>query len=72
MTIKLIVLLIVIFFIVIAIDMPYIKKKSSKRIFTIYFSLIVIGFIMSLLQIIDKAPESPVVLIEKIVRYIVY
>ncbi|MBS4539332.1 hypothetical protein GOQ27_12725 [Clostridium sp. D2Q-11] len=65
--------LIVIFLILIIIDIPYIlKKKSANRILIVYSLLMIVGFTMSLLQIIDKIPKSPVVLIEKIVTAIIY
>ncbi|MDF2545362.1 MAG: hypothetical protein K0R93_260 [Anaerosolibacter sp.] len=61
--------LILAFFIVLALDFRSLLKTNHKvRTWIIYFGLLSIGFLMSLLQAIDKAPPSPVVLIEKVVR----
>ncbi|WP_425447973.1 hypothetical protein [Dethiothermospora halolimnae] len=65
--------LIVLFIIAIIIGLPYILKTNKpKRTAIVYSCLIVIGFVMSLLQIIDKMPPSPVILIEKIVKGVFY
>jgi len=65
--------LIALFIVVILIDARSLMNtnKKKKSIF-LYFSLISIGFTMSVLQVIDKAPPSPAVFIEKIVRSIFY
>lgn len=61
--------LILSFFIVLVLDYRSLLKTNQRvRTWSIYFGLLSIGFLMSLMQVIDKAPPSPVVLIEKVVR----
>lgn len=71
--IKNIILLVFAYILMLLIDFSSLyKEKKGKKIFIIYFSLIFIGFTISLLQIIDKAPPSPAIYIERIVRSIFY
>ncbi|MFT9495393.1 hypothetical protein [Anaerosolibacter sp.] len=64
-----VILLIIGFFFVILFDAwSLLKTNQKKKTIIIYGVLIFTGFLMSLLQVIDKAPPSPVVLIENIVR----
>lgn len=54
------------------IDIPSIVKKSKHRVKYIgfYAFILVIGFTISLLQVIDKAPVSPAKVIESIIKRI--
>ncbi len=64
-------LLIVAFIVVAIIDSRTIinKKLESKTLF-IYSFLLVVGFTINLLVVIDKAPTSPAVLIESLIKLI--
>ena len=62
--------LICIFIVVILVDYPSLTKADKKTNST-YFLLLILGFTISVLQIIDKAPPSPAIIIEEIVRTIV-
>ncbi len=69
----LIISLIIAFIAVLAIDFRMLSKQRHKgKIFVSYITLLSIGFIMSLLQILHKEPLSPIYYIEKIVRAIFY
>lgn len=71
--IKNVLLLIVAYILMLLVDFPSLfKEKGRKKIFMVYLSLVTIGFTISLLQIIDKAPPSPAIYIEKVVRSIFY
>lgn len=61
--------LIAFFLIIILIDLRGLLKTDQKvKTIIVYFSLIITGFIISLLQIIDKAPVSPAVIIENMIK----
>lgn len=63
------VILLMIGFILLGIfDMKTVLKGKGKKTYVLYFSLLVIGFIIQLLLVIDKVPISPAIIIEKIVR----
>jgi len=65
--------LIIGFIVVLSIDFPILSKQKRKvKVLVSYITLLSVGFIMSLLQIIHKAPPSPITYIEKIVKAIVY
>lgn len=55
------------------IDIPSIVKKSKHRVkyIGLYAFILVIGFTISLLQVIDKAPASPANVIESIIKGII-
>ena len=62
--------LIVAFLMIALLDIPYLsnqKNNKFKYILT-YAFIIVIGFIMSLLQIIKKVPPSPNKIIESLIK----
>ncbi|GAB6136907.1 hypothetical protein [Halanaerobaculum tunisiense] len=63
--------LIVAFFIVVLVDLPgLIKKEKRGRVMFLYFFLLFLGFMISFLQMIDKAPTNPTIITRKIVRLI--
>ncbi len=63
------VILLMIGFILLGIfDRKTILKGKRKKTYVLYFSLLVMGFIIQLLLVIGKAPISPAIIIEKIVR----
>lgn len=58
--------LIAVFCIIISIDFKkLLKTKNVKKIMLVYFTILIVGFLISLLQVIDKAPPSPAIYIEK-------
>lgn len=62
--------LIGVFCIVVLIDLPgLLKTNQRKKSVILYLFLISMGFIISLLQVIDKTPVSPSIIIEKIVKF---
>lgn len=64
--------LIAIFIVVVLIDYRTLSNTNKKeKVIIIYIFLMFLGFVISLLQIIDKAPPSPAIIIEKIVGTIV-
>lgn len=64
--------LIAIFIVVILIDYNVLSNTNKKeRAIITYAFLMFLGFVISLLQIIDKAPPSPAIIIEQIVSTIV-
>lgn len=61
--------LILIYFIIILIDIKDLSKADNRiKSTTIYWILIVVGFIISLLQIIEKTPTSPAIIIGKLIK----
>lgn len=59
------------FAIIILIDRPVLNKTNKKiKTSIVYFSILTIAFILSLLQVIGKPPTSPSVVIEEIVKSI--
>lgn len=63
------VILLIISFILLGIfDIKTVLKGKRKKTYVLYFSLLMIGFIIQLLLVIDKVPISPTIIIEKIVR----
>ncbi len=61
--------LIIVFILIIMVDISgLIKTNKRLKTMIVYFSLITMGFVISLLQVIDKKPVSPSVIIEKIVK----
>ncbi|OPJ55382.1 hypothetical protein [Alkalithermobacter paradoxus] len=63
--------LVVAYLVIILIDISdLLKSKEKMKVISIYFSLVIIGFTISYLQIIGKAPTSPSILIENMVRSI--
>lgn len=65
--------LVVGYFVVLLVDLNSLVrvKYNRRRTFIVYFGLLGLGFIISLLQIIDKAPPSPALYIESLVKLIV-
>ncbi len=64
-------LLILAFIIIVLIDLRELLKTDHRiKTMLIYFFLLSVGFTISLLQIIDRAPTSPTVIIEKVVNSI--
>ena len=62
-------LLILVFITIVLIDLRGLLKTDHRiKTMLIYFFLLSVGFTISLLQIIDRAPTSPTVVIEKIVN----
>ncbi|MCR1899758.1 hypothetical protein NSA47_12295 [Irregularibacter muris] len=66
-----VVLLIGAFIIIGIFDYNMILKQERKKTFIIYFSLLILGFVLNLLLLLNKAPLSPVIIIEKIVNFFV-
>jgi hypothetical protein len=65
--------LIAAFCLIFLLDLPGLLKTNHRvKTLGIYIFLLAAGFVMSLLQVIEKAPPSPVVFIEKVVRSIFY
>lgn len=62
--------LIAIFLIIVVIDIPYIAKKitGKHRCFAAYGFILITGFIISILQVIERAPVSPSKVIQTIVK----
>lgn len=59
------------FLIIILLDIPtLLKTNQRKKTAIIYFVLISVGFTISLLLVLDKAPTSPSILIEDIIKNI--
>jgi len=57
---------------IIIIDLPVILRCNKiKKTTIIYFCILLIGFILSLLQVIDQAPPSPSDVIAKILDSII-
>ncbi|MCG8515406.1 MAG: hypothetical protein MI740_14805 [Halanaerobiales bacterium] len=64
-------LLILAFIMIVLIDLRELLKTDHRiKTMLIYFFLLSVGFTISLLQIIDRAPTSPTVIIEKVVNSI--
>lgn len=64
-------LLIFSFLLIVFIDYTDLLKANRKYLaFTIYGLLILSGFTVSMLLLIDKAPVSPAVIIEKLINLI--
>ena len=64
-------LLILAFIVIVLIDLRELLKTDHRiKTMLIYFFLLSVGFTISLLQIIDRAPTSPTVIIEKVVNSI--
>lgn len=67
-----IIYLIILFLIIILVDLRHLLKKENMiKYMLLYFFLLAIGFTISLFEILDKAPTSPAIIIEKIVKYVV-
>jgi len=49
-----------------------VNSEKKLRTMSVYFTLVTIGFTISILQIIQKEPPSPAIFIEGIVRSIFY
>ena len=63
--------LIVAFSIVVLIDLPGLYKANNKRTTALaYFFLLVTGFVICLLLVMDKVPTSPAIIIEKMVKFV--
>jgi len=60
--------LIVIFGILLLIDLPYVMKNHPLKVLTVYSILMVIGFALSLMLVMDIHVTSPSQLIESIIR----
>lgn len=53
-------------------DLPsLIKSKDKKRTIMVYALIFTMGFIISLLQILDKSPITPTIVIEKIFKTVI-
>ena len=64
--------LVVIFIVVFLIDYSsLLNTNKNKKMLITYAFLMILGFTISLLQIIDKAPPSPAIIIESIVNSII-
>lgn len=58
--------LIFVFGIIISIDLnSLLNSQNAKKNMIVYFTILIFGFAISLLQTIDKAPASPTIYIEK-------
>lgn len=63
--------LIVVYCIIILIDIKDLTKTDKMIKSTIiYWGLIGVGFVISLLQVIEKDPMSPTIIIEKLIKLI--
>jgi hypothetical protein len=63
---------IAVFLTIILIDIGALLKTNHKiKTMIVYFSLIIVGFTISILQVIGKAPKNPSIIIEKIVKSII-
>jgi len=62
-------LLVGFFLVVILIDIRHLLRSNKKfKTAILYFTLMTMSFIISLLLVIDRAPTSPAIIIEKIVK----
>jgi hypothetical protein len=65
------ILIVLIFVIMVSYDLPgLLKTKQKAKSIAIYFILVTISFALSILLVLGKAPKSPSVFIEKIVKLI--
>jgi len=66
------ILLIIIFLIICLFELKTILKGKSRKTYIIYFSLLLIGFTINLLLVLDKAPiNNPIKIIEKVVNFFI-
>lgn len=65
------VLLAISFIILFLLDIPILIKVIKKRSIFIYFSIMLINFILGYLILTNKEPTSPAILIENIVNYLI-
>lgn len=66
------ILLIIIFLIIGLFELKTILKGKSRKTYIIYFSLLLIGFTINLLLVLDKAPiNNPIKIIEKVVKFFI-
>ncbi len=63
--------LIIAFVLIIIIDYYSILRSKARKLYIVYFLLLSIGFVINLLLIMDKAPISPAVIIERMVKSII-
>ncbi|KZL92413.1 hypothetical protein CLMAG_22220 [Clostridium magnum DSM 2767] len=62
-------LIIFIFIVMVAYDLPgLLKTKKRAKAMALYFIIVFIGLTLSILLVTDKAPVSPSILIEKMVK----
>lgn len=60
------------FCIIILMDRSVLNKTDNKiKTSIIYYSILIVAFIISLLQVIGKAPTSPSYVIEEVVKSII-
>lgn len=58
--------------VIISIDLPILMKTNNKKKTLIVYTFILLSaFILSILLIIDKAPISPTIIIENIIKQII-
>jgi len=66
---KLIILL-VIAMIIVLLDFPQLlQAKSNKKIIIFYSILLISGFVLGTLLILDRAPQSPVIYINRVLNF---
>jgi hypothetical protein len=63
--------LIIIFGMILLMDIPGLQRAHNKKMIFLYSSIMMIGFILSLLLFLDKAPTAPNRVIGKIVKSII-
>lgn len=67
-----IVLFIIGFLVIGLFDVKTILKEKNKKTYRIYFSLLLVGFTINLLLVLDKAPvNNPIKIIEKLVKFFI-
>jgi hypothetical protein len=66
------ILFIIVFLIIGLFELKTILKGKSRKTYIIYFSLLLIGFAINLLLVLDKAPvNNPIKIIEKVVKFFI-
>jgi len=63
-------ILVIISILIVLLDLPQlIKAKANKKIIVTYSILLIFGFALGALLILDRAPQSPVILVNRILNY---
>ncbi|NMM61734.1 hypothetical protein HBE96_03315 [Clostridium sp. P21] len=66
-----IIIIMLIFIAIVSFDVPeLLKVKKKAKVLAIYFVFTIINVWLSVLIVLDKAPLSPSIFIEKVVKFI--
>jgi len=66
-------LLISVFIVIGIMDVKTILKGKSQKTYIIYFSLLLLGFTINMLIVLDKAPmNNPITIIEKVIKIFIH